>query len=55
MDEAKIRATESNFAKALDRMTVEEIADMAVRQFYAMAEAARNLARENEELRSRAA
>lgn len=55
MDEKQLRALKQRFARSLDGLTVTEIADQAVRAFYALADEAEQLAQENEKLRQHAA
>ena len=51
----QVRATTEQFTRSLDRMTIEEIADAALRQLHTMTEVAAQLATENAQLRQKAA
>lgn len=55
MDEKQLQAIKQRYAQSLDGMTVEEIADLFVRGFFALADETEKLISENQKLRKQAA
>lgn len=51
----QVRASTEALTRSLDRMTIEEIADVALRKLHDMTELAANLALENAQLQQKAA